>query len=285
MKSTTVTTFEVSDVERATSPFPEVPYKQAIEALLTRGSRDWDDEWDDDEGEDDLTDDRPGPKRPRPVEACNRYHGHLVGGVAFHPLVAAVHRAFMDHRPLVLSPDAIWLMICQGVANHVNANAGALRSRFVGHEGEVPIVVRRDDFVKGTPENPWAEVIDDLCGQVRQHVGPSVDLFLPAFTTTGPVERAVAGVVLLDAMRSYFTYHMETDCGIPAITLEGAAEDWQAVADRAEQFGTLELGWWLEPLRGVLRQFVAAARGVVDRPFWQSLYRYHDESGGPVITG
>jgi hypothetical protein len=145
--------------------------------------------------------------------------------------------------------------------------------------------VRRDDFVKGSPENPWPEVVAEISTKVRDHVGPALDLFLPAFTTTGPVERAVAGVVLLDAVRSYFTYDMDTFCGIPAITLEGSAEDWKAVADRAEQFGSLDLGWWLEPLRGILQQFVAAARGIVDRPFWQSLYRYHDESSGPVITG
>ena len=55
--------------------------------------------------------------------------------MAFHPVVAAAHRAFMDHRPLRLSPDAIWLMICQAAANHVNAHAEELRPRLVRHEG------------------------------------------------------------------------------------------------------------------------------------------------------
>ena len=191
----------------------------------------------------------------------------------------------MDHRPLCLSPDIIWLMIIQGVANHINVNAEALRSRFVRHEGKVQISVRRDDFVKGSPENPWAEAIDELTSRVEEHIGSEFDLFQPTFTTTGPVERAAAGVVLLDAMQSYFTYDMDTFCGIPAITLEGTPEDWQAVADRAERFGSLELEWWLEPLRGILQQFVAASQGVVDRQFWQSLYKYQDESGGPTMTG
>ena len=191
----------------------------------------------------------------------------------------------MDHRPLTFSPDTIWLMIIQGVANHINVNADALRSRFVRHEGKVQINVRRDDFVKGSPENPWAEAIEELRNKVEEHIGSEFDLSQPTFTTTGPVERAVAGVVLLDAMRSYFTYDMDSFCGIPAITLEGTPEDWQAVADRAEQFGSLDLEWWLEPLRGILHQFVAASQGVVDRSFWQSLYKYHDESGGPEITG
>src|SRR5262249_48555239 len=55
---------------------------------------------------------------PHGFEACSRYHGRLVADIAFHPLIAALHRAFCDHRPLSLSPDMIWLLIAQGVANH-----------------------------------------------------------------------------------------------------------------------------------------------------------------------
>jgi hypothetical protein len=281
MNKATTNTFSVSDVLPATTPLREAPYKEAVEALLRTGTLGWEDDDIDDEPPDTLS----GAVPTRAVEASSRYHGRLVSGVPFHPLVAAVHRAFMDHRPLTLSPDTIWLMIIQGVASHITAHAEELRPRFVRHQGKLQISVRRDDFVKGSPENPWAEVVDEFSEQVRQHVGSAIDLFLPAFTTTGPVERAAAGVVLLDAMRSYFTYDMDTFCGIPAVSLEGTPEDWQAVVDRAEQFSSLDLEWWLEPLRGILHQFVAASRGVVDRQFWQSLYKYHDESGGPVITG
>jgi hypothetical protein len=264
MTRVTTTTFLVSDVRPATTLLPEVPYKEAVESLLKSAASN---------------------RRSRPVEACARYHGKLLAGVPFHPVVAAAHRAFMDHRPLCLSPDIIWLLICQGVANHINVHAQELRSRFVAHEGKMQISVRRDDFVKGSPENPWAEIIEALTSEVREHIGSAYDLFEPAFTTTGPVERAAAGIVLLDAMQSYFDYDMDTLCGIPAITLEGTPEDWQAVADRALQFKALDLEWWLAPLRALLQQFVAASQGVVDRSFWQSFYKYHEESGGPMITG
>jgi hypothetical protein len=282
MKTATVTTFEVSDVERTNQALPEVPYKQAVEALLTESSPDWEGDWDD---EDDDLGGRPEVAPPRPVEACARYHGRLVGRVAFHPFVAAVHRAFKDHRPLCLSPDMIWLLVCQGVANHINANANELRPHLVRHRGQVTLDVRRDDFVKDSPENPWPEVFNEFSAQIRGHVGPSLDRFLPGFTTTGPVERAAAEVVLLEAMRSYFAYDVLSFCGIPAIVLEGTPEDWRAVAERARSFADLGLGWWIDPLGPVLDQFASASRGDVDRPFWRSLYKWHDESGGPKVTG
>jgi len=59
-----------------------------------------------------------------------------------HPLIDAVGTAFSQHRPLTLSPDAIWLVIEQGFAHHVGENAEALssqyptsRNRFVRHLG------------------------------------------------------------------------------------------------------------------------------------------------------
>ena len=39
--------------------------------------------------------------------------------------MAAVALAFAQHRPLVLSPDAVWLTIAQGVAQHVRLHAEA----------------------------------------------------------------------------------------------------------------------------------------------------------------
>ncbi|AMV40207.1 hypothetical protein VT85_22435 [Planctomyces sp. SH-PL62] len=283
MHAVRTTTFDVTDVVRATRPLAEVPYKKAVEALLTKGRPDWEDDWEDDE--DEFPDDRPDPGPPRPVEACSRYGGRLLDKVAFHPLVAAAHHAFMGHRPLRLSPDMIWLAICQGAADHINAHAEELRPRLVRRPGRATISMRRDDFLKGSPENPWPEVFAEFSDQIRSQIGPSIERFVPDFSTTGPAEKAASEIVLLEALQSYFAYELHSFCGIPAVTLEGTPEDWEAVAERAGAFADLGLGWWLDPLGPVLDQFARAARGEVDRPFWRSLYKLHDESGGPKITG
>ncbi|MGA2706143.1 MAG: DUF4419 domain-containing protein [Isosphaeraceae bacterium] len=285
MSTATTTTFEVSNVKRATQPLPEVPYKEAVEALLTSNKPLNCPGGIEVKRSQGLPHVLPEAPASRPVEACSRYHGRLLERVAYHPVVAAAHRAFMDHRPLCLSPDMIWLMIIQGVANHINAHAEELRPRIVSHQGKVTMQVQRDDFVKGSPENPWSEVFNEFSVQIRDHVGPNINLFLPAFSTTGPVERAAAEVVLLDAMQSYFEYVVRTLCGIPAITLEGTHEDWKALAERVQGFKAIGLGSWLEVLAPILRQFVRASQGDVAPTFWRSLYKLNNRSGGPVITG
>jgi hypothetical protein len=50
------------------------------------------------------------------VEACWSYVLDCVAGIGEHPLIAAAHLAFSQHRPLLLSPDVIWVTIVQGLA-------------------------------------------------------------------------------------------------------------------------------------------------------------------------
>src|SRR5262249_21944116 len=156
-----------------------------------------------------------------PVESCSRYHGKLVAEVRSHPLIGALHAAFSSHRPVTLSPDIIWLTLCQGFAHHINMNAETLRRRLVSHEGKLRLAVRRDGFVKGSPENDWPGVFAEFSEAIRAHIGDAHGLIVANFSTTGPVERAASEVVLLDSMQAFFSYEVHTICGIPSITLEG----------------------------------------------------------------
>ena len=40
-----------------------------------------------------------------------------------HAFYDAMFEAYAHHRPVVLSPDMIWLLIAQGFAQHINKNA------------------------------------------------------------------------------------------------------------------------------------------------------------------
>ncbi|MFN6203565.1 MAG: DUF4419 domain-containing protein, partial [Acidobacteriota bacterium] len=189
---------KVAKVRPAKTSLPEVPSKKAVEALLTRPSF---------RRKSVIPEDRR-------IDACSGQDGRLVADVTLHPVIAAIHLAFNDHRPLVLSPDVFWLLIAQGLANHVNANSEELRSRFINHSGKAEIVVRRDDFIKASPDTPWPEVLGEFSRQIRGYLGAAThDLLLPDFSTTGGVERVAAEVVLLDAMQPFFSYRFMTRCG------------------------------------------------------------------------
>ncbi len=219
------------------------------------------------------------------IEACSRHSGRLVAGVAFHPVIAALHLGFMDHRPVSLSPDMIWLMVVQGVANHINNHAETLRPRFVKHAGKVNLSVRRDDFIKGT-DNPWIEVFQEFGHKVRDHIGATTyDFFVDGFSTTGAAEKAAFEISLLDAMQSYFTYTLRTFCGIPEITLEGTPQDWRLILNRIQMLPRFDMGWWMPALQVILEQFVEASEGRSVPMFWESIYKFQMVSGGSRVSG
>lgn len=302
--------FEVAEVPQADTPLPEVPYYMAVEALLRADGPQWLHQWwyknladktdlkDRElyqwlyEGLIDKTDledavaSSPNPAK-KTIESCSQYRGQLVAIVGCHPVIEAFHKAFNDHRPLCLSPDIFWQLIIQGLANHINANAEQLRSQFVKHQGKLAITIRRDDFVKGSPENPWSEVFGEFSAKIRQHIGEAThQLLLPTFSTTGLVERAAAEIVLLEGVQSYFEYEFVTLCGIPKIKLEGTTADWQELLQKTKPLASFGLQWWINPLTPILEQFIAAAQGKPDQVFWQSAYKLNDlGSGGPYVTG
>src|SRR6478672_945071 len=43
-----------------------------------------------------------------------------------HPFLTGILTAYKEHRPFVISPDIIWLLISQGFARHVSNNAAEL---------------------------------------------------------------------------------------------------------------------------------------------------------------
>jgi hypothetical protein len=252
-------TFRVHDVRPAAAALRECEAQEALRALMNED---------------------------RPLEACSDPRQPVVAGFHYHPLMAATHLAFSEHRPLILSPDIIWITIAQGFANHVLLHAEELRERFVSHKGKLTLTVRRDDFAKGSPENPWPEVFSALSAQISEHIGEGICRMMRAdFSTTGPVERAASEVVLLEAFRSYFDYVVLCICGIPKITLEGTPADWKSLREKVDYLSEFGLEWWTRHLLPICDQFVRASEGYIDLAHWRNIYKLEHDYGIRWING
>lgn len=247
----------VSDIERATEPLPEVSPKKAFRTI--------------------------GEFEP---ESCSQYHGTFVPS-RFHPCMATIHHAFSSHRPLILTPDIFWLLIMQGLAQHVTANSEELRHVFVDHQGKRELSIRRDDFVKGSPENPWSEAVADFSDQIRAMIGEhNYARIMARFSTTGPVEMTVYEMTLMNVLKSYVELTMYSMCGIPEVILEGTVEDWQSLPGRAAAIGeAYELAWWTDLIVPILERIAQNAAGADDPELWKNIYKMNEMSGGPYLTG
>jgi len=227
------------------------------------------------------------------VEACGSEHDSLLGVVQDHwngpqrmsGFMRAIHHSFDCHAPLILSPDDVWVTITQGFSHHVNTNAEALRKHFVQHEGQKYIEIRRDSFVKGSPDNDWMGGFDEFSDKIAEHVGGVRDLLVSDYSTTTAISRAASQVVLMDAMKAYFSYGCRTCCGIPNITLEGTQDDWEHMVDRASALAQYGCEDWVKVLVTALKRFVDAFKGNADPKVWEGLYHEGGGSGGPFVTG
>ncbi len=203
-------------------------------------------------------------------------------GSRWHPLIDAVHVAFSQHRPLTLSPDAIWLVIAQGFSHHVAKNAEALRHRLVRHQGRQELTAE----VRELSLASFEQAISSFSTQIRDATDPVLhETLLCDFSTTTPAIRTASEVALMDSFSSYFTYVIGCVCGIPKITIEGSLEDWQRVRARVEVLETYGLGWWVSRLCPILDEFVLTASGHPTLEFWKAIYKPVKAYGAEVATG
>ena len=205
----------------------------------------------------------------------------------FHPFLLMLHLGFASHRPVSISPDAVWLMICSGFATHAEVKGEDLQRKLFpqGRDGKVTIKVQRDDFKKGS-NNDWESVFGEFAERMDKIMANDLkETLTGSFSTTGAKEKAAFEVVFMKTMERSFGYGVETLCGIPSITLQGTVQDWQDLAARTEKLRGYDCDWWLDALKPVLAQFTAAAGGKVDRDFWRSIYKVNEQSGGDVVSG
>ncbi len=200
-----------------------------------------------------------------------------------HGLVHAVYLAFSEHRPLVLTPDVIWIALAQGFAQHLNLHAEALRSRMVSHKGKVTMEASAFELV--TPED-WNEVIQQWSTGIQSHVPAELyQLMLCDFSTTTPIIRTASQVVMLDAFQQYFDYALYFICGIPTITVKGTVQDWLSIRTRVDVMAGYHLEWWTDRLKPICDGFIDTVQGHPSQTFWKHIFSPKEVYGGSLITG
>jgi hypothetical protein len=292
----TSVTFNVCSIPKATELHKTVPYRDAQEAavgLENRNESAWHTYLNQDssikkEDKRKIQYDNRFPKRII-IEAAAKGSGELVNTYSTNAVAAAMVTAYAEHRPLVLSPDMIWLLILQGFASHIEADPEKMRPYFVDFQGQKTLEVVRA-WTKGNPDNPWENVFDEFGKKIAKETkGDLAANCLPHFTTTGIVEKAAFDISLMRAMDPFFDYQVSLLCGIPEITLEGTPADWELLEQHATSLAQYGLAWWIDPLKPVLHEFTQASKGQADADFWAKMVKKRSYPAGctqdPFLSG
>lgn len=220
------------------------------------------------------------------LEACWDHSAEVLSEVGGSPLITATWQAFAHHRPLIYTPDAVWITILQGLAHHIQLDPERHREALVAHEGRLTLRVKSRDVHGRSPENPWPEWIEQWVGQADEHLKDGFGRACrEPFSTTTPLARTVTSIALMDAIQPFFDYELCAICGIPELTLRGTKADWVALRERVELLSPFDLDWWLPAVRGVLDRFVEAFDGVIEPARWRTIIQTHEAYGGDHLDG
>ena len=194
----------------------------------------------------------------------------IVGKYGYNPFFFGLCEAYANHRPVVLSPDVIWILISQGFANHINSNSRHFRNQIVDFDDRKELEIE----VVGEPEKTdWYNVFESFYSGLSQDVKDNLaETLLCDFSTSTNVDRLVSQATVMETVKSYYDFIViYIICGIPSITLEGTVEDWERVKEKTLALEKYDLGWWTDRLVPILDEFIAASKGNADIAFWKEM--------------
>ena len=196
---------------------------------------------------------------------------------ASHPFLTSARLAYAQHRPLVISPDIVWLVIERGFATHIDIHAEELRSKFVPFEGKKELEIYAEPGLMNKSAEEWEPLFAQFSEQIAVWTGSELVQTLKSdFSTSTPTSITASEIMIMSAMQHYFDYHVTSICGIPDIYLEGTAQDWNHLIEKANALRQYNLDWWIDELEPVLKKIAATANGECDIVFWQSIIRKKD---------
>ena len=206
------------------------------------------------------------------IKQCRDVNAGLAGSILL---------AYSYHRTLVLSPDNFWIHITQQVGKHILKNSEKYRDLFFEHKGKKEIIVKIDDAMMLYGMNDsrtWEYGIEQITNQINNLVkDDAVNTFVRTYSTTTTQSLIANKIILMDAMKNYFTYSMETMCGITNIEMTGTFDDWKKLIVNSEKLcelvsredaGTAVRRWFKNNMYPILNNLLDTYIGKDTRDWW-----------------
>jgi len=198
--------------------------------------------------------------------------------------IQTIQECFDEHRPLLISPDMIWLTICQGVSIHINEKFDSLQALIFKKERPKEIIIRNDSLENN--EKEWANLIASLSQETSKYVNADYySFFVPKFSTTTPAIKTAYEITLMHSFKKAFNYVAESGCGIPSITLTGNKHDWISIQSKLNVLTTLGLEDWRIELEPIIAEFINVYDGKINVEFWKNIYKNMIDYNAFYISG
>ena len=194
-----------------------------------------------------------------------------------HTIFEGLYQAYVNHCPIVLSPDVFWTLIIQAFTRYVLANSESLREKFVDFQGKKTLEAYNIEYptIESIPKEVWKQNISCYIDKISDYVGKDlIGLLKPDFSTTTPIISQVGQINIMSCMQNYFEYKLSYGgCGYPKITLEGTIEDYLKLKEKTLGLKKYGLNHWIDDeIVPILDKIIDTKKGNVDKEFWKKMY-------------
>jgi hypothetical protein len=199
-------------------------------------------------------------------------------------LIQTIQECYDNHRPLVLTPDVIWLAICQGVSIHINEHYDSLKNVIFIVNKPDKIAIRNDSLEYSAKH--WKSLIESFANETKKYTNDDFySFFVSEFTTTTAIDKTAYQITLLESYKKAFDYIGDSGCGIPSILISGDKSDWMTILEKLDLLNKIGLSNWANNLKPIIAEFISASDGQQNKEFWQSMYKNASEYNAFYISG
>ena len=191
------------------------------------------------------------------------------------PVLNGFYTAHINHYPIRIKPDDIWLLIVQAFSSHVNANSEELRNYFVNFDGKKELIVKYYDitYINEVTKKHLEDFSEQINEQMKKYLGEEIlEILTPNFSTTTYDSSIISKISIMGAFKKYFDYKMMLcGCGIPYIILEGEEEDYIKIKSKAEKLSKYDFGWYINRIVPHLQKMIDAKKGKIDVDYFKNI--------------
>lgn len=180
-----------------------------------------------------------------------------------NPLLDTIITGYLHNINICISPDDIWLTICQSLIIHLEYNTHIFKTMNIKYN-----------------TNHYREFVNSRFDYINEHFKLLKDTFTFNFTTS-PTKKEGCYTSISSEFIKFTDFDSYKDfnggnCGIPNIILKGTSNDWQAIIDKLRGLLSIpgigvSIVWWVRNLIPLIREFVNVFNDKVNTEFWKNI--------------
>ena len=199
-----------------------------------------------------------------------------------HPVLKAYYTAFLEHYPVIVSPDILWVLILEGFSRHVRLNSEKLKNKFI-KSGKDNIIITQepngDKNINKVSSKRWGDIFKDFVESSKEHIDPTVlHLFTPYFSTTTEEIEYACQLNIMSIIIPYVTFikpfvgtNCCAGCAFPYIRLQGTLQDYKQLRIKIEGLKGFLIDDWVDKLLSIIDKIIETKKGNIDKKFWDNM--------------